>query len=114
MANFALGLIAGAIIFGIATFVGFIQMPRLSARLFPSRVSRTVGAVSLLNSGSPLNSIEVLVLGPAHPPEWIGLAIQNVGFSELQAIAPVTLSVAEAKRLSELLAEAIAPEHRNG
>lgn len=107
MGNLALLIIGTSIALALLALSGLVQFPRFSKKLFTSRINRTVGSVKLLNSGSPLNSIAVHILGTANPPEWIGLTIQNGGYAQSEPIMPVTLSVAEARQLSELLAKAV-------
>jgi hypothetical protein len=102
----AFGIIAAAFALALASVAGKVRFPRYSDKLFASRIQRTVGAIQLSNSGSPLNELAVHVVGPAQPPEWIGLTIHNVGFAEPSQIAPVMLSLAEARQLAALLAEA--------
>jgi hypothetical protein len=104
--NLALALIAISIVVALLALAGLIQFPKFSAKLFASRIDHTVGSVKLLNSGSSQNSIDVHVLGGTSPPEWIGLTIKNNDFANSTRTTPVTLSVAEARQLSELLARA--------
>ena len=106
MGNLALFVIAASILAALAALTGLVQFPKFFAKLFASRIDHTVGSVKLSNSGSPENSIDVHVLGGANPPEWIGLTIQNSGWGRSEPLTPITLSVAEARLLAELLAKA--------
>ncbi len=106
MGTFGIAIVIITVALGLAALAGLIQIPGSTAKFFASRVSRTIGGIALSNSGSPLNSIQVHALGPADPPEWVGLTIQTGNIGTGRPTAAVTLSIAEATQLSELLAEA--------
>jgi hypothetical protein len=106
MGTLGLAIIVVSILVALAALGGLIQFPSSTARLFASRVARTVGHIPLSNSGSTLNTIQVYVLGGANPPEWVGLTVQNGNFAASRPITPITLSIAEAMKLSELLTDA--------
>ena len=109
MGNMALVIIGASIGVALLALAGIIQFPKFAATLFASRIDHTVGSVKLSNSGSAFNSIDVHVLGGSTPPEWIGLTIQNSTFARPGPVAPVTLTITEARNLSELLARATQP-----
>ena len=109
MGTLALAIIAVSFCVALLALAGVIQVPKHAAKLFASRIDHTVGSVKISNSGSAFNSIDVHVLGASKPPEWIGLTIQNSTFANPKPVAPVTLTIAEARHLSELLARAIQP-----
>jgi hypothetical protein len=105
----AFGIIAAAFALALASVAGKVRFRKYPDKLFASRIQRTVGAIRLSNSGSPLNEVAVHVVGPAQPPQWIGLTIQNGQFVESAPITPVMLSIAEARQLAALLEEATRP-----
>ena len=106
MGTLALAIIAASICVALLALAGLIQFPKYSPKLFASRIDHTVGSIKISNSGSSFNSIGVHVLGGSSPPEWIGLTIQNDTFPSTSSVAPVTLTIAEARHLSELLVRA--------
>ena len=109
MQNLALAIIAASIGFALLALAGKIQFPKYATKLFASRIDHTVGSVRLSNSGSGFNSIDVHVLGRSSPPDWIGLTIRNQNFADQEPVRPVTLTIAEARQLSELLSQASQP-----
>ena len=106
MGTLALAIIATAICVAVLALAGVIQFPKYAATLFASRIDHTVGSVKISNSGSAFNSIGVHVLGGSSPPKWIGITIQNENFATGKQVMPVTLTLAEAQYLSDLLATA--------
>ena len=106
MGTLGLAIIVVTMVIAMAALAGVIQFPSSTAKLFASRIDRTIGRVPLSNSGSALNSIQVHVLGGSNPPEWVGLTIQNGSFGASRPVTPITLSIDEARQLSELLGEA--------
>jgi hypothetical protein len=89
----------------LLVFVGRIVKYRgATGALFKARITRTLGSFEVCNTSSLKLRIKVHALEKAEPG-WVGVEFERFNGDSWQN-SPLTLSRTEARRLSELLAQA--------